>query len=321
MGRKYPGLMLRDMARGDPQIAAVIEVIKRINPDIILLNDFDYDYGAVALTMFATQLAEQGIAYPYQFANRPNSGLQSGYDLDGDGWIGGPDDAHGFGYFSGQQGMALLSKLAIQSDAVKDFSNQFWGYDPRQRLSYKGHWDVPIKMPDGSTFHILASHTSPPVFDDEADRNGKRNHDEIMFWVDYIENLDTPFVILGDLNADPKDGEGSHAAINMLLGHPKLQDPKPASKGAVELANPSHKSDPKHDTVDWDESRTPGNMRVDYVLPSANLKTVDSGVFWPSPTQSGFGLLEQSSHHRLVWLDVELTPTTSRQQRSQHAKP
>ena len=33
---------------------------------------------------------------------------------------------------------------------------------------------------------------------------------------------------------------------------------------------------------------TPGNMRVDYVLPSAGLTVTGAGVFWPAPGEDGF---------------------------------
>ncbi|MEZ4950428.1 MAG: hypothetical protein R2784_13730 [Saprospiraceae bacterium] len=64
----------------------------------------------------------------------------------------------------------------------------------------------------------MISHPTPPVFDGKEDRNGKRNHDEIRLWKDYIQNAaylkddnnrteglekDAHFVIMGDSNADP----------------------------------------------------------------------------------------------------------------------
>ena len=54
------------------------------------------------------------------------------------------------------------------------------------RLSSKSHWDVPVRLPDGRILHLLASHPTPPVFDGSEDRNGRRNHDEIRFWADYV---------------------------------------------------------------------------------------------------------------------------------------
>ena len=53
------------------------------------------------------------------------------------------------------------------------------------RLSSKSHWDVPIRI-GGDTVHFLTSHPTPPVFDGPEDRNGRRNHDEIRLFADYI---------------------------------------------------------------------------------------------------------------------------------------
>src|SRR5699024_10790146 len=90
------------------------------------------------------------------------------------------------------------------------------------RLSSRSHWDVPMRI-GTSLVHLLAAHPSPPVFDGPEQRNRLRNHDEIRFWADYVTpgagdyiydgNGDhggltegRPFVVAGDLNADPVDG-------------------------------------------------------------------------------------------------------------------
>ncbi len=336
LSRKGPGLLVRDLLGGkDAQIVAVVAIIAKVKPDILLLNKFDFDLGGVALGLFADQLAAMGVVYPYKFARAPNSGRASGVDLDGDGRVNGPEDSQGFGRFFGAQGMAILSRFPFDLDKVQDFSDLLWKDLPGamlpvvdakpwpsqaawnvQRLSSKGHWDVPVILPDDTRLRVLASHATPPVFDGPEDRNGLRNRDEIRFWSLYLARLppDATFVILGDLNADPKDGEGSHAAIRALLSDPRVRDVRPASRGAVVAAktqggpNKLHLTDPALETVDWDEGRTPGNMRVDYVLPSANLDVSGAGVFWPAPNEDGFDLLgsegDIGSWHRLVWVDI-----------------
>jgi len=336
-------MLVRDLDLGtDPKINAIVRIIQRISPDILILNDFDYDAGTVALGLFAGLIAQGGKAYPFRFSARPNAGMATGLDMDGDGRFAGPDDAQAFGRFSGAGGMAVLSRLPIDDAAVRDFSNLLWKDVPGaqlprrgdapflsakardiQRLSSKGHWDVPVTLPWGQVIHLLVSNPVPPVFDGPENRNGLRNRDEIRFWHLYLDRLAIPgtaefgggaFVLAGDLNADPMDGAGSHAAVTRLLTHPKIRDPLPASLGAVQAAqrqagpNTGQKSDPAFDTVDWDETRTPGNMRVDYVLPSRDLKVTGAGVFWPAPDQDGYDLVgsngDVGSHHRLVWLDV-----------------
>ena len=55
----------------------------------------------------------------------------------------------------------------------------------------------------------------------------------------------------------------------------------------------------------------PGNLRADYVLPSARgLEAECGGVYWPQPHEAAFAPVGNfpfpSSDHRLVWLDVEV---------------
>ena len=54
----------------------------------------------------------------------------------------------------------------------------------------------------------------------------------------------------------------------------------------------------------------PGNLRVDYVLPSAGLEITGAGVFWPVEGEPGAALIG-ASDHRLVWVDVTLPAASS----------
>lgn len=313
-------------------------IIAHISPDILLLNGFDYDYGNVALNAFAELLADHTSPYPFRFARRPNTGMGTGLDMDGDDQTGGPRDAQGYGLFAGQGGMAILSRHPINADDVQDFSALMWLDFPQamlpqvdgkpfptpkaqaaQRLSTTGHWVVPVTLESGA-INLMAFHASPPVFDGEEDRNGKRNHDEVRLWSAYLDGAlemkpdGAPFVILGDANLDPHDGDGRSIAMQQLLAHALVQDAGPKSAGAVSAAklqggaNTSHAGDPALDTADWRDEDGPGNMRVDYVLPSADLEIAGSGVFWPKPDDPNAALLgvdgTLASRHHLVWVDV-----------------
>ncbi len=210
------------------------------------------------------------------------------------------------------------------------------------RLSSKSHWDVPILLPNGEVVHALVSHPTPPVFDGPEDRNGKRNYDEIRFWSDYV----TPgkgdyiyddngirgglvpgssFVIMGDQNADPNDGDSYNRAILQLLQNPNINTNSiPSSPGGSQQAalqggaNATHRSNPAFDTADFADT-APGNLRADYVLPSADLDITNSGIFWPLNTDPTFPLVGTfnpalpggfpSSDHRLVYVDVEVGTT------------
>lgn len=362
LNRAAAGELVDDLSTPDDvQAQAVAEVIQRTDPDIVLLNEFDYVPDNAAIDLFRENYLEIGqggadpVEYPYAFVAPSNTGIASGFDLNNNGAIGGGDDAFGFGVFEGQYGMAVLSKHPIDLESVRTFQNFLWKDMPGAllpddpttaapadwfsreelevvRLSSKSHWDVPIQV-GRRTVHVLASHPTPPTFDGPEDRNGLRNHDEIRFWADYVSpgaasryivddegmrgglRAGTPFVIMGDQNADPVDGDSVDSAIQQLLSHPFIVDPMPRSAGAAEAsalqgrANLTHEGDPALDTADFADG-APGNLRVDYVLPSHRLGILDAGVFWPErsdPLSALTGVFPfPTSDHRLVWVDVDV---------------
>ncbi len=331
--REGPGLLLRDLLKGeDAQAEAAAAVIAAAAPDVLVLTGIDYDHGLAALSALAARIALRGVDYPHRLALRPNAGWMTPLDLDGDGRLGGAGDAQGWGRFAGEGGMAVLSRLPIDATAVQDFSGLLWadlpgallppGMAPEvaavQRLSSTGHWAVPVVLPGGGRLTLLVWHATPPVFDGPEDRNGRRNHDEAAFWTALLDGRlpfaapAAPFVLLGDANLDPADGEGRAEAIRALLADPRLQDPAPRSEGGAQAAgqgavNAGHRGDPALDTADWpDGPGKPGNMRVDLVLPSRALRVLEAGVLWPP---AGAPLAEEAqaaSRHRLVWVRLDL---------------
>lgn len=326
--RDGPGLLLRDLRRGDDtQIDAVVAVIARASPDILALQGIDWDYDGAALTALADRLRAAGADYPYRFASRPNSGMATDLDLDGDGLRGGPGDAQGYGAFTGQGGLAVLSRYPIETAMVRDFSAVLWRDLPGallpadaagapfpsaqaqqiQRLSSTAHWVVPIRLADGSLMNLLTFQAGPPVFDGAEDRNGRRNHDEIAFWQAYLDGVFGPapegrLVLAGGANLDPFDGDGLRQAIRALLNDPRLQDVAPASSGAAAAPDQGHRGVNALDTVDWPG---PGRLRVDYVLPSRDWQIRGAGVFWPAPGEAGRAAALAASRHRLVWVDLD----------------
>jgi uncharacterized protein len=350
LNRANSGELIQDLSTPDnPQAQAVAEIIQRVRPDVLLLNEFDYDKTRRAIRLFQRNYLGKGqngaraIRYPHYYLAESNTGIPTGYDLDHDGATDGPGDAQGFGTFPGQYGMVLLSRYPIDQRRIRVFQKFLWKEMPENlipegwyseaalenlRLSSKSHWDIPVRV-KGREVHVLASHPTPPVFDGEEDRNGRRNHDEIRFWLDYISGADyayddkgrhgglsdkSRFVILGDMNADPRDGDSTNNPLGSLLASPRINTSiTPASLGAAEASlrqagiNPSHLGGAAFDTADFADT-TPGNLRTDYVLPSINLKLVGAGVYWPVVTDPQFNLVGDwpfpSSDHRLVWIDL-----------------
>jgi 3-phytase len=363
LNRAVEGELVADLSTpDDTQAQAVAEVIQRVRPDVLLINEFDFDAEGLAARLFQQNYLSVGhngaapIAYRYRFVAPSNTGIPSGFDLDNNGAVGGPNDAFGFGAFPGQFGMAVYSRYPILRHQVRTFQHFLWKdmpggllpddsatpapadwYSAEElavfRLSSKSHWDLPVLV-GGKVIHTLVSHPTPPVFDGPEDRNGTRNHDEIRLWSDYVLpsrsgyiyddqgeqgglKPGARFVIMGDQNADPFDGDSVPGAPQQLLDNPRVNTSlTPTSPGGPEQAvlqggaNLTHRGDPAFDTADFVDVPGPGNLRADYVLPSKNLRMLAGGVFWPASTDPLFRLVGvfpfPTSDHRLVWVDVRV---------------
>jgi hypothetical protein len=385
------------------QAKRVAEIIQRAAPDIILVNEFDYDASnptgpTSALTRFhdnylaVSQNGQAALNYPYRYIAPSNTGVATGAtsvadgDFDNNGTVDITpgdqtygNDCFGFGEFPGKFSFAVYSKFPILTAQIRTFQLFKWKDMPNAnlpdnagtptpkdwytsselnifRLSSKNHVDLPIELKPGHVLHLLASHPTPPAFDGAEDRNGRRNFDEIRLWADYINNAnyltddagepgglddDQRFIILGDLNADPKDGDslvvGGVRAVNQLRNHPRVNASfNPSSPGGTQQSqiqggvNASHQGDPAFDTSDFSESSA-GNLRVDHILPSnVGLKPVGGGVFWPLNTDPAFGVLylsasqtqsNQTTDHRLVWTDFEVLPVIRQAVRQFRSEP
>ncbi|MEZ6243438.1 MAG: endonuclease/exonuclease/phosphatase family protein [Phycisphaerales bacterium] len=352
------------------RLRRLAEVIQRIRPNVILLNEIAYDEeGAPDVPegatpgQNATRFVDNFLSHPqapgltpityHAFMRRSNTGLPSGFDLDRSGDVvtdyppPGTDaeaarkyggDCWGYGEFPGQYAMALLvdDRLDILDKRARTFRLFPWVYMPgalrpmvpgtavpwydgdagdRMRLSSKSHWDVPVEIPGGAVVHFLCAHPTPPAFDGPEGRNKRRNHDEIRFWADYLEDAeylidddgrpgglakDARFVILGDMNADPDEGSSMYNPIARLL----LDSPRVAR---VEAPT----ADVEVEGLDPDDT-SHFRLRVDYVLPSTGIKVLRSGV-WRTPPTLGAdddGQAKFPSDHYPVWADLVIpTPT------------
>jgi hypothetical protein len=281
LNRFNAGDLVADLSTpNDAQAQTIAEIVQRVRPDILLINEFDFDAGGVAAQLFqdnylsVSQNGANPISYPYHFVAPSNTGIPSGFDLDNDGFVGGPNDSLGFGFFPGQFAMVVYSQYPIDTTQVRTFQSFLWKdmpgallpddpsipgprdfYSPAELdvlpLSSTCHWDLPVVV-DGTTLHVLASNPTVPVFDGPEDRNGRRNQDEIRFWADYISpsasgyihdddgllgglSAQDLFVVVGNMNADPDDGLSNPGAIQQLLNHPRIDSKlTPASDGGAE---------------------------------------------------------------------------------------
>lgn len=329
LNRPKAGQLIEDLRAGDQQAKNIAAVIQHNNPDVILLNEFDYDDQHEGLELFkhnyleVSQRGQQPVTYQYSFTAPVNTGVQSGFDLNGNGKLGDPDDAWGFGMHPGQYGMVVLSKKPIKTQDIRTFQNLKWAdmpdnHMPRDyydqvapgaadqlRLSSKSHWDVPIEA-GGKPIHLLVSHPTPPAFDGPEKRNAKRNQDEIRVFADYISGghrakwlvddqgrhgglgQGQDFVFLGDQNSDPQDGDNhGETGMGQVLGLDRVCDTLPTSDGAVWAAAHQPGNETHLNPPQYDtgdfSDPKPGNLRTDYVLPSCSFHASDAHVFWPAP--------------------------------------
>jgi len=336
--RAGPGLLLRDLLAGEAQAMAAAAVVAAAGADVVLLTSFDYDAGGRALAAFADRLAAAGEAYPHRFALRPNRGMATALDLDGDGRTGGAGDAQGWGWFAGQRGMALLSRLPLAAGGARDFSAFAWADLPgaalappggppppagvlaAQRLASAGAWEVPVVLPGGGALRILAFAAGLPYPGSADDRPARRNGDEVRFWRHLLAGAlpmpppAPPFVIMATTNLDPGDGAGRQGAMAALLADPGLRDPRPASAGAALAGGgagggadgPPQRGPPALDTARFAAAGGPGNLRLDYVLPWVGLAVAGAGVLWPPPGDPLEAAVTAAGRHRLVWVDIRL---------------
>ncbi|PWJ42148.1 endonuclease/exonuclease/phosphatase family protein [Sediminitomix flava] len=353
--RKAKGELFKSLNNGwDIQALNLAKVIQEVRPDVLILQEFDYEEGGESLDVFVDKYLnkDQGdteaINYKYRWSVPTNTGYATGVDLDGDGKLGA-GDCFGFGQYEGQYGFAILSKFPFDQSQAKTFQKFLWKDMPNAnlpvkedgqsyysdealeifRLSSKNHIDLTVDV-NGTSVHLLVAHPTPPVFDGEEDRNGKRNHDEIRLLADYISGGEkavylyddkgekgglkpnSHFIVFGDMNADPIDGDSFNSAIHQLTKHSEINNE--ASEGKfvpqrTEVDSISYalakkykkKGDVKFQTSEF-------GLRIDYVLPSNNFEVKGSGIFWPSASDSLGYLMERdaSSDHRMVWMELGL---------------
>ena len=125
-----------------------------------------------------------------------------------------------------------------------------------------------------------------------------------------------PFVIAGDQNSDPLDGDSIPGSIQQLLEHPLVNTKvTPDSEGALQQAalqggaNDTHLSDPAFDTADFADFGDPatcGPTTCCRASSCASSMRASSGRL-NDPLFSLVGTFPfPSSDHRLVWVDVRV---------------
>ena len=174
LNRGTAGALVEELAGDSPAASRLANVIQRVRPDVLLLNELDRDAAEESLRLFhdrylaVSQSGQPPLEYPHRFSAAVNTGVPTELDLDQDGKTGGAGDCFGYGQFPGQYGMAVLSRFPIRPRNVRTFQKFLWQDMPGAllpeidgepfyeeaitaafRLSSKSHWDVPIETPHG----------------------------------------------------------------------------------------------------------------------------------------------------------------------------
>lgn len=337
--------VLEDLGGGmHPQARVLAETVQVNAPDVLVLTGLSYDeHQQIAATVNDEYLArgqngQTGIKYSHVFTAPTNSGIESGADLDGDGRVGGPNDALGYGQYAGDRGMAVFSTYPIAEDEVRTFQEFLWQDMPENsipeeefsdlersvmRLPGTSLWDIPLKVPgDTDHVHLVATDLNSPPGPAESDI--ARSEDQRRMLAEFVSGTSwylydddgaygglesgDSFVVAGSL-ADAQElqtwPEDQVPELSSLLEGDTIQDPGPEAVTDEPL--------PQRRDATADPQATHGltggtAVRSSYVLPAAALDIDRSGVFWPAEGEFGYKLVDPadpaSPTGRLVWLDI-----------------
>src|SRR5918997_4138829 len=91
LNRNFDGELIQELSTpDDPQIRNVAEIIQRVRPDVLLINEFDFVAGGEAVRLFqrnylsGSQNGARPIQFPHTFVAPSNTGIPSGKDLNND---------------------------------------------------------------------------------------------------------------------------------------------------------------------------------------------------------------------------------------------
>lgn len=222
LSRDGPGLLLQELRRGaEPLTERIVTEIARLQPDVLLLSRVDIDYQNLAVSALQAALAKHGADYPHALAPPQNRGLASDFDLSGDGRAGGPGDVQGWGRYSGDGAMVLLSRWPLHM--VQDHTALLWrdlpgggpaGRPPVQRLASSGYWIVGLELPGGQGGHLLVWAAGAERFE-----GVERTAAETGFWRHWLDGAfgTVPpggLILMGHPNRPGRSGFPGHPRLN-----------------------------------------------------------------------------------------------------------
>lgn len=240
----------------------------------------------------------------------------------------------GWGDWPGRFNSAILTKFPIAYDKIRVINEFAWDALPDNSIDKmkteigtsvpagfplfeKGILVVPVEIAPGQLLHMVMHHPVAPAF--EA-INPYRHFDELHGLKLFLDGtlpgveplpVGARFVVIGDLNADPEDGDSLDGGIEPILGHPALNVFFPAgsgTKGTNGKYNTYLSGCGKDDGTTVDDPTTKFQMQLDYILPSKTFGAAQVGeIFFPDfqSQKADFLLACQASDHRFLYVDVE----------------
>jgi hypothetical protein len=350
--REMQSAKLMDAA--DEQATAAAAVLARFAPDIVSINELQFDMqgypsavspGAPANTPHggfnvagaenARRLADRvaaagGPTYSDTLLTVGNSGYYWEGDTLGLDWY----ILRGWGEFPGRFNTAVLSRFPILVDEVRVISDIAWEDIPDNKIAQMKAeigLDVPPGFPvfekslnivpvqvGASKLYLVLLHPVTPAYDPI---NPYRNHDELralrLFLDGELAGVEplpagAKFMIIGDLNADPDDGDRLPGAIAQVLSHPDVVNHFPAgsgTKGNNGQFNSYLGGCGLDDGSVVEDPTARFQLQLDYLLPSQSIgEPSDSLLFFPDyqTAREDFDLACRASDHRFLYVDVEL---------------
>jgi 3-phytase len=339
----------------DEQATAAAQILARFAPDIISINELQFDmqgvptpsmpgapgttgwgqfdvFGADNAHRLADRIAAAGTpeGYEHRLIFVGNSGYYwEGSTLGFDWFI-----LRGWGEFRGRFNTAILSRYPILLDQVRIISDVPWDALPENHIAKmkaetgidvppgfpifeKGLNIVPVQVND-EVLHLVLLHTVSPAFDPI---NPYRNYDELRALVMFLDGQlpgveplppDAKFMIVGDLNADPDDGDGLPGAIQQVLDHPSVIAVFGAgagTKGNNGQYNTYLSGCGLDDGSIVQNPTQKFQLQLDYLLPSTNLgEPLETFLFFPDfqTEREDFDLACRASDHRFAYTDIQL---------------
>jgi hypothetical protein len=342
------------MSASDEQATAAAEVAARFEPDILCINELQYDIsgwpaqgmpGAAPGSPYggynvpgadnAKRVAERvaaagGPSYEHTLLTAGNSGYYwEGNTLGFDWFI-----LRGWGEYPGRFNTAVLSKYPIVEDQVRIITNFAWEDLPDNKIAQMDS-EIGVQVPPGfplfekslnvvpvqvgaDVVHLVLLHPVSPAFDPI---NPYRNYDELRALRLFLDGqlpgveplaVGAKFIVVGDLNADPDDGDSLPGAIQQVLEQPDLLAVFPEGAGTKGNNGQYNTYISGCGLDDGSVVTNPAarfQLQLDYLLPSATIgQPLESNNFFPDIAQNqyDFALSCRASDHRFLSIDVEI---------------